>query len=198
MVRRRISSTRNDAGEPNGRAGLSVTQVPELELRAALDAVVGESLRPVAVGLGALYAVLAVSHALVLPRTVAVPMIILASVTCAVLLALRYVLGRWAIPVQWAHPIGAGIAGLVLLNSLLHVFLTAEPWQTTNLMLVVVGLGFLFLSLRWLALVLLVTIAGWGLGVWQSPPSPHCPYRTASRRFPQFHPPMVHLARPQR
>jgi signal transduction histidine kinase len=172
MFRRRISSTRNDTVQPNGKVEPSSTEVPELELRAVLDAVVGESLRPVAVGLGVLYAVLAVSHALVLPSAVAVPMIILASVTCATLLALRYVLGRWAVPAQWAHPIGVGIAGLVLLNSLLHIFLTAEPRQTTNLMLLVVGLGFLFLSLRWLALVLLAAIAGWGLVVWQSPPSP--------------------------
>jgi len=153
------------------------TESPEEEFRKmdvhqVLDAAVRESLRPVAVGLGGLYLVLAVAHAVVLPEGVALPMGLVASGTALVLFALYFVLGRWACPVRYAHPIGVGIAGLVLLNSLLHIYLASEPRQTTNVMLLIVGCGFLFLSARWLALTLIVTLGAWGLVAWALPPSP--------------------------
>jgi PAS domain S-box-containing protein len=141
------------------------------DLRAALDAVVRESLRPVALGLGVLYLVFAVSHALLLPKSVATPMAVLAAGTAVALLGLHYALSRRAIPLRWAHPVGAFVAGLALLNSLLHIYLTAEPRQTTNLMLLVVGAGFFFLSAGWLTLVLAAALAGWGVVVSLASPS---------------------------
>jgi hypothetical protein len=43
------------------------------DLRAALDAIVRNSLRPVAAGLSALFAVLALTDIFVLPKTIATP-----------------------------------------------------------------------------------------------------------------------------
>ncbi|MCI0692967.1 PAS domain S-box protein [candidate division KSB1 bacterium] len=146
--------------------------ITALDLEAALATVFRDSLYPISAGLGALYAVFAVSHVLVQPKAVAIPMAILASATCIAFLGLRLALSRWSIPSQWAHPIGAAIAGLVLVNSLVHLGLTSEPQQTTNLMLLAVGVGFLFLSTRWLVLILAATLAGWGGVVWQAAPSP--------------------------
>jgi signal transduction histidine kinase len=138
----------------------------------ALDATVRDSLRPVAVGLGVLFAVLAVSHALVLPRAVAPVMVSLAAGTAAVLLGLSVLLNRWTVPLRRVNPLGAAIAGLALLNSLVHLYLVSEPKQTTNLLLLVVGAGFVFLSVRWLAAVMAAAWAGWGAVVALSPPSP--------------------------
>jgi len=53
--------------------------------------------------------------------------------TGTLLLGLRWALECWSIPPRWAHPLATGITGLVLLNSPLHLYLAAEPWQTTNL-----------------------------------------------------------------
>ena len=118
--------------------------VSESALRTALDVIVSESLRPISAGLSALYVIFAASHRLVLPEAVAAGMVLMASGTAALLLGLHFVLDRWAIPSRWAHPIAAGMAGLVLLNSLVHLFLLSEPQQTTNLMLLAIGVGCFF------------------------------------------------------
>jgi PAS domain S-box-containing protein len=144
----------------------------ESELRAALDGIVRESLRPVAAGLGVLYCVFAVTHRLVLPDAVAALMSPVAAGTAALLLGLSFLLGRWSMPSRWAHSLMAAMAGVVLLNSLMHLFLLSEPQQTTNLMLLVIGVGCLLLSTGWLILALAATLGGWGLVVWGAAPSP--------------------------
>ncbi len=154
------------------RQSLSSHEIENTDLRAALDAVVLRNLSPVSAGLGVLYVIFGVSHLLVLPGDVTVPMSIAAAGTAVVILGFYVALRWWAPPARWAHPIGAGIAALALFNSLLHLHLTSEPQQSTNLMLLIAGIGFLFLSPRWLALVLAATLAGWGIVVWASPPSP--------------------------
>lgn len=123
-------------------------------------------------GLSILYGVFAVGHAFVLPPAVAAPMIVLAAATAAVLLLLWYILGRRPISARWAHPVGAVMIGLALLNSLVHFYLVPEPQQTTNIALLSIGTGCFFLSNGWLALTLAVAWAGWGSIAWSAPPSP--------------------------
>ncbi|MGB7922223.1 MAG: ATP-binding protein [Pyrinomonadaceae bacterium] len=141
-------------------------------IRVALDAVVLQSLRPVCMGLSALYVIFALSHALFLPPHAALKMSVVAAASAAILLALYYILRRVSIPPRRAHEIGAAIAGLILLNSLLHLYLLSEPEQTTNVALLVIGTGCFFLSARWLALVLAVALGGWATVVLIEPPSP--------------------------
>jgi PAS domain S-box-containing protein len=141
-------------------------------IRAALNGVVLQSLRPICVGLSALYLIFAVSHALFLPPAVASKMSIVAAASAVLLLALYYIFRRYSIPAAWAHPVGACVAGLVLLNSLLHLYLLSEPEQTTNVALLVIGTGCFFLSARWLALVLAIALGGWAAVVMIEPPSP--------------------------
>ncbi len=150
----------------------SSADISPVELRTALEKIMRESLRPYAAGLGVLYVIFAVSHALLEPRAIAVPMTSVAAGTAAVLFALYGILRRWTVPIRWVHPLGVGVAGLVLLNSLLHLHLTSEPQQTTNLMLLVIGVGFFLLSTPWFALVLGLTWVGWGGVVWMAAPSP--------------------------
>jgi PAS domain S-box-containing protein len=120
-----------------------------------------DTLPQIAAGLGALYVVFAVSHALVLPVNIAMPMSLAAAATALVFFSLRFFLGRSLLPERWAHPLGAIMAGLILANCLLHLYLTAEPMQTTNFVLLVIGAGFLFLSTNWLGFGLLVTFISW-------------------------------------
>jgi signal transduction histidine kinase/ActR/RegA family two-component response regulator len=141
--------------------------IAEPDVRAALDAVVLESLRPVSTGLTLLYVIYTVSL-LAQPKGAAAPASIVAAGTALVLLALRHALGRRAVPSHWAHPIGAGITGLVLLNILLRFAFLYEPQQITYLALLLLGAGALFLSARWLALTLAVALVGEGVVVWLS------------------------------
>jgi PAS domain S-box-containing protein len=89
--------------------------------------------------------------------------------TSLILFGLTVLLRRGSIAPRWAHAIGAGIAGLVLVNSLLHLILTADLEQTTNLLLLIVGAGSLFLSTAWLAALVATTLAGWGAAVLAHP-----------------------------
>lgn len=139
---------------------------------AALDRIVLQSLRPVCAGLSMLYLIFAVSHALFLPPPAATVMSIVALCSAALLLALYYIFRRYPIPPNRAHPVGAGIAGLILFNSLLHLYLLSEPEQTTNVALLVIGTGCFFLSARWLALVLTLSLGGWVGIVLVENPSP--------------------------
>lgn len=142
------------------------------ELRAALDGIVATNVPLVTAGLSGLYGVFAISHWLLLPEAHALPLASVAASTAGGLAAFWLVLRRWALPATWAHAAGAGIASLVLLNSLLHLVLLGEAWQTTNLVLLVMGVGFFFLSTRWLTVMLTATGLGWGGAVWVSSPSP--------------------------
>jgi len=144
----------------------------EANWRATRDTVVRDSLLPVAGGLSVLYFILAVSHALLLPKPIAVPMSLVALGTAIAFMALRAALRRWQMPALWAHPVGAACAGLVFFNCLLHLYFVPEPQQTTNLLLLIAGIGFIFLSTRWLTLVILTALAGWSLLIWIAPFSP--------------------------
>ena len=144
-------------------------------LRDALDVSVRDSLRPVSAGLAMLFALLAVGYTLALPEVVAPILVSLAGGTAAAFLGLRVVLSRWTVPLRLANPLCAAIAGLVLLNSLVHLYLGSDPRQTTSLVLLIVGAGFVLLSARWLAVVMVAAWAGWGLVASLSPSSPEWP-----------------------
>jgi signal transduction histidine kinase len=152
-------------------------EIDESELRAALDQVVLDSLRPVAVGVGALYAFFTIAHVLLLPPNIAVILSPIAAMTVVAMVGLYVTLGRRLVPSRWAHPLGAVVAAFVLLNTLLRLYIDLRispesgPLQTSNVMLLIVGAGVLLLSARWLALVVSVSIAGVLVGMWLGPVS---------------------------
>ena len=161
------ASIKRDITSPDDRVSqLSHPEITGAALRAALDEIVLQSLPPVSIGLSALYVIFAVAHLLFLPQAVALTMSLVALSSATLLCALYFVLRRWSLPSSWAHPTGASIASLILLNCLLHLYLLAEPEQTTNVALLVIGVGCIFLSARWLALVLVLVLGGWGSIVW--------------------------------
>lgn len=144
------------------------THLSAAELDAALNAIIADSLRPVCIGLGALFLVLALAHSQ-LPPHIARVMMTVAALTAVTFLTLGWVLGRRPAPPQYAHPLAAFIAAIVLFNSLLHLALTADPLQTTNLILLLIGGGFLMLAWPWFAALVGVTWLGWIAIVAQTP-----------------------------
>jgi len=150
---------------------LSNLVINEADLQSSLNEIVLQNLRTVTFGLGGLYTGLSMSHFLLLPKAIAFPLGLVAAISAAILVAIGVIIRMWEMPLRWVNPIGVGIAGLVLINSFLHLYLTSEPEQTTNLMLFAVGAGFFFLSHFWFILILLVTCFGWVLLVWELGPS---------------------------
>lgn len=146
--------------------------IPDTDLRPVLDRIFAQSLRSAAAALALLFALLAGGHPFLFPESVPTALTITTAGTAFLLFVLFYVLKRWPLSQHWGYPIGAGIAGLVLLNSLLHLSHLSDPQQTTYLILLIIGAGCFFLSTRWLVLVVTATWLGWGLVVWRAAPSP--------------------------
>ena len=132
-------------------------------MRRVLDGAIRDGLSPTAFALAVLFAVFTVSHPLLLHGPIRTVMTAMAASTAAALGALGFALRYKAIPATWAHPLAYTIAMLVWGNSQLHLSLSSEPYQTTNLMLLVLGAGCSFLAYRWLLLVIAPTVAGWCL-----------------------------------
>ena len=133
----------------------------EESIQEALNRIVLDAIPTVVAGLAVLYAVLGVMHWILLPARIAGVMATVAGASALLLGGFRLLLLRWAPPGDWAHPIGAAVATLILLNSLLHLGLTTEARQTTNLILLVLGVGIVFLDIGWFALILAATFSGW-------------------------------------
>jgi serine phosphatase RsbU (regulator of sigma subunit)/anti-sigma regulatory factor (Ser/Thr protein kinase) len=138
------------------------------DLHSQLDLVLGRGIPPVSFWLAALYAIFSASHPFLLPKEAAL-MSLLAGSTAVFFAGLGMAARRRPLPPGWAHPVSFGIVLLVLLNSLIHLSLTRELWQTTNLMLIFVGSAFFLLSTRWFITAIVVGLAGWGLAVAQVP-----------------------------
>lgn len=141
-------------------------------VQGALDALVLGTVRPLAGVLAILYAGLAVGHHFLSPPEVSAYLMGAAAVTCALLSILWMGLHRWVVSPSGAHPLAAGLAILVLGNSILQLVLTGEPRQTTTFILLVLGVAVLFLDAGWFALVVSAAVASWAMVVVTSPPSP--------------------------
>jgi two-component system cell cycle sensor histidine kinase/response regulator CckA len=139
-------------------------------LARALDRAVHASLRPAFGGLAPLFCLFAIAHPLVLPPGAAVPMTLLAGASSATFLVLFLLHHTGRLPRRRPRRFAVATAGIVLLNSLAHLYFVGDPRDTTNLLLFMVGAGFLLLSTRWLVACLSVTGIGWYLVARQHPP----------------------------
>jgi len=145
-------------------------------VQGALDLLVLESIRPIAGVLALLYAGFAVAFAVLADPDDAPLLMAVAAGSCALLAILWLGLRRWVVSPSSAHAMATGLAALVLGNSFLLLVLTGEPRHTAPLVLVVLGIGVLFLDAGWFALVVSVTVAGWAITVVASPPHPDWGY----------------------
>jgi hypothetical protein len=148
------------------------SEISQQDVRSALAGVVYEGLRPVVVSLSFLYLIFAVAHCVILPRSIAVPMVITAFLSAVLFVSLSIVVHQGLITARCAHQTAAGIAQIMLLNSFLHLYLTAEMYQTTNIILTIVGVACVFLSPFYFVFVLTTAFIGWGMIIRSLPTSP--------------------------
>ncbi|GEM_PF-386590 len=138
-------------------------QVLDVAARIQTEPLLADNLRPATALLGLYYALLCMAHWLLLPPAIKAPLMLTAGITAGLLLLSAALQLHWRIPDRWAHATAAGIALIAIINSLLHLYLAQEPQQTTTLMLVIIAAGFIFLSTRWFAAIVGITLAGWGV-----------------------------------
>ena len=127
--------------------------------QSALDGIVLEALRPVAAGFAALFLLFAGGHMAVLTGTARDVMVPLALASAIVLGAIACLAP--SLPRRLAQPTGLVVAAIVLTNSLVHMRVTGEDFQTTNVLLIVIGIGAFFLSWRWFMLAIGTTLLSW-------------------------------------
>lgn len=131
-------------------AGDSSQNDAEEIVKQALSRFVHDSISPVAIGLSFLYLLFAISHSILLPRSIGLIMALSAIGSIVLLLSIVSYHRRGAISTAHSHAWATLIGSVVFFNSWLHLWLTRDPLQSTNLLLLVVGVGFFFLSSRWL------------------------------------------------
>lgn len=144
---------------------LSTATDTQVAIRTAFSGWVGESLPSLAFGFIWLYLLFGFAHLFTLPAPARWIMSTTALGTMAVMGGLRWFWERNPAKGEWAHAGAALLAGLVGVNSVMHLFLTGDVLQSTNLMLLVVGIGFFFLSSIWFIGALLVVYGCWWLAI---------------------------------
>ena len=133
------------------------------EIETALAENVVRALPTAARALGILYSLLTVAHLLLLAPEHKPILVPLAAVTAVVFFAIFARARSGKIVVESAHAV-AGIFGLLgLLNSLLHLAITGDPLQSSNIILVLVGIGAFYLSGAWFWITTAVGFFGWFL-----------------------------------
>jgi signal transduction histidine kinase len=149
-----------------------VLEVDEADVRAALSETFRRTLKPIVTVLAGLYCVFALGHPVFIEGTVGAVLAIAAAATGLVLFGVRASWDRLPDHTPWPHALGAAVAGLVLVNILLHLVLTDDPTQSTHVLLLLLTAGALMLATPWYATVAGGTLIGWGLAVWVTLPHP--------------------------
>lgn len=115
---------------------------------------------------GTIYLLFSVSHVLFVPEPHNVTLASLAFASSLVLGIIAALSHRSLVPLRSANAVLFSAALLVLSNSVLHVYLTDDLLQTTNLALVLMAWGLFVLSVRWFVMFLCCTALAW-LGLQQ-------------------------------
>lgn len=132
-------------------------------LQMAFDKAVRGGLHYASLGMGLLYLLLAVSHPFLFPNTIAPFLSAVALGTAVILLGIHLVIRRRLLRTSLANPIAAFVIGLAQMNTLLQIYLTREPHQSTYVLFVILGVSLLFLSWRWFIFTLLGALATWAM-----------------------------------
>lgn len=143
----------------------------ETYLHAQLNLLVGQGVPVVSFWLGVLYSTFSVSHLVFLPQEVARIMAPIAGGSALIFFCLTLAARRRMFAPSQGHPIAVGMIGLVLLNSIIHMLLTHDVLQSTNIMLALVGAAFFILSTRWFVAVLVGGLTAWVAVLTQLPAS---------------------------
>jgi hypothetical protein len=137
-----------------------------------LNGTAREALRPATAAAAAVSGALAVLNPFLLPPEAVLPLTLNAACVALFNAALAILVRRRPPSVKWAHPLGAAIAGSVLLANAIFLAYLPDARQTTTLMLVAIAAGGCMASRRWLAIVISATLVVFASGALRAPSDP--------------------------
>lgn len=141
----------------------------QADLRTALDAHVYEGFGLACAVLAGLLAFFALSDLLVTPPRWALQVTIFDAAVALAFGLTHVAYRRDLFQPRQTHLLATGLCMFLGLDILHDTYVLSDPQQTTYLMLVVVGAGSIFLSIRWLYVVVAGSFAGWILVAGQHP-----------------------------
>lgn len=125
------------------------------------DEITRDSLGVTAAIVGAIYLFLGVSHIFFVPAPHNVPLAAAAIVTSLFFGFIALLSYRTLLPVTAANPVLFGAALVVLSNASMHIYLTDDMMQATNLALILIGWGLFVLSLPWFIMFFCSAAVAW-------------------------------------
>ena len=116
---------------------------------------------PAALILGSLYILISFGHWWMLTDTARLVMLPIAASSSCTYFAFVFLLRRRSISLRHAHSVAALYAFIVLANVLPHTYMLHDEMQSVYVCIILAGTGYLILSTRWYAAVVLTAVLGW-------------------------------------
>lgn len=132
-------------------------------MKRELHALFYDSIFPISTCLGILYLIFAPFHWSLLEEPAATVMTFIAALSAGIAGAIALAARANQLPHKHAYFFGFVIAGLTLVNSAAHMWLTQDLDQSSNFALIFVAVGLFFLSRPRLAVVYVITFFVWAV-----------------------------------
>jgi diguanylate cyclase (GGDEF)-like protein/PAS domain S-box-containing protein len=171
LAEHRVDSPGAGGSTDGAAASTAVVRPPDATLRETdraegLASAVHDAGGPLFSSLAGLFAFFIVFNYLDLPSRAAAPVVAHDVMLVVVFTVARRTLRLRRLAPEWTHRAGAIVCGLILSNILLATWLMRETFYTNYVLVLVIGVGALMLSSRWVIALLLTTYAAWGLVTW--------------------------------
>ena len=117
------------------------------DLNNRIDKIFHHNVKALSFAFTMLFLIFVIGHVFVLKSNT--NMILLATMSFMLLLAIMNILTAVRFPHHLSHPIAVVIVLIVLLNSIQYIRMSNDLLQITNILLLVIGCGIFFLSFKW-------------------------------------------------
>ncbi len=131
----------NQQAKSISKKNFEISELPADYWKDAQNQSMKQGLIPITTWLGFLLAVFSISHLFLLNPAIAISMSLMTGVTALFLFGILFLLRKIDLPLMWAHPTGALIICLILINCLAIVILSDDIYQSVYLILLILGIS---------------------------------------------------------
>lgn len=155
----------NQQAKSISKKNFEISELPADYWKDAQNQSMKQGLIPITTWLGFLLVVFSISHLFLLNPAIAIPMSIMTGITALFLFGILFLLRKIDLPLMWAHPTGALIICLILINCLAIVILSDDIYQSVYLILLILGISVFIVDDHWFFLLIISTLFCWGLTI---------------------------------